>query len=104
MPARPARGQYEPSPQARRPPAGRHEEEGMDYRKEFRVDPDAKVKLNKLDPAYKGKHASEAEAKQETESYCQKLARQQAVLYAEHKHSILARISHRAAGFVAARR
>src|SRR5271169_509173 len=61
----------------------------MDYRKEFRVDPDAKVKLNKLDPSYKGKHASEAEAKQETENYRQKLARQQAVLYAEHKHAIL---------------
>ena len=61
----------------------------MDYRKEFRADPDAKVKLNKLDPAYKGKHASEAEAKQETENYCQKLARQQSLLYAEHKHSIL---------------
>jgi hypothetical protein len=37
-------------------------EEGMDYRKEFRVDSD-RVRLNKLDPAYKGKHASEAEAK-----------------------------------------
>src|SRR5271169_6491413 len=61
----------------------------MDYRKKFRVDPGAKLRLNKLDPAYKGKHASEAEAKQETENYCQKLARQQTLLYAEHKHSIL---------------
>src|SRR5271157_5213543 len=61
----------------------------MDYRKEFLVRPGEKLRLNKLDPAYKGKHASEAEAKQETENYCQKLARQQAVLYAEHTHSIL---------------
>ena len=35
----------------------------MDYRKKFRVDPHAKVKLNKLDPAYAGEHESEAEAK-----------------------------------------
>ena len=61
----------------------------MDYRKKFRINPDAKVKLNKLDPANTGKHESEAAAKQETEHYLKKLTRQQAVLYAEHKHSIL---------------
>src|SRR5260370_41598766 len=68
---------------------GRHDEEGMDYRKEFCVDSGEKLRLNKLDPAYKSKHASEAEAKQETENFRQKLAHQQAVLYAEHKHAIL---------------
>ena len=31
----------------------------MDYRKEFRVDPDSKVKLSNLDPAYTGKHEFE---------------------------------------------
>jgi len=61
----------------------------LDYRKKFRVDPGAKVKLNKLDPAYMGKHESEAEAKEETEHYLKKLAHQQALLYAEHKHAIL---------------
>src|SRR5271166_2927774 len=61
----------------------------MDYRKEFRIDPDDKVKLNKRDPAYTGKHLSEDEAKQEIERYQQKLFNQQALLYAEHKHSIL---------------
>ena len=61
----------------------------MDYRKKFRVHPGAKVKLNKLDPAYTGKHESEDAAKEETEHYLRKLARQQAVLYAEHKHAIL---------------
>ena len=35
----------------------------MDYRKKFRVDPGDKLRLNKLDPAYKDEHASEAEAK-----------------------------------------
>ncbi len=61
----------------------------MDYRKEFRVDPDSKVKLSKLDPAYKSKHESQEEAKQETDKYQQKLFQQQALLYAEQKHSIL---------------
>ena len=51
--------------------------------------PDAKVKLNKLDPAYTGKHTSADEAKKEIEAYLQEAVQQQALLYAEHKHSIL---------------
>ena len=61
----------------------------MDYRKQFRVKPGQKLKLNKLDPAYKAEPASEAEAKKDTERYLKKLARQQTLLYAEHKHSVL---------------
>ena len=61
----------------------------MDYRKELRIEPDRKVKLDKLDPAYTGKHNSPDEAKKEIEAYQQKLFNQQALLYAEHKHSIL---------------
>jgi PPK2 family polyphosphate:nucleotide phosphotransferase len=61
----------------------------LDYRKKFRVHPGAKLKLNKLDPAYRGKHQSEDAAKEETEHYLVKLARQQAVLYAEHEHGVL---------------
>ena len=61
----------------------------MDYRKEFRVEPDSKVKLSKIDPAYKGKHEQPDEAKKEIDDYLQKLFHQQALLYAEHKHSIL---------------
>ena len=61
----------------------------MGYRKEFRVNPDSEVKLSKLDPSYKGKHESEEDAKQEIEASCQKLFHQQALLSAEHKHSIL---------------
>jgi PPK2 family polyphosphate:nucleotide phosphotransferase len=63
--------------------------ETLDYRKKFRVDPHAKVKLNKLDPAYAGKHESDDAAKEETEHYLKKLARQQALLYAEHKNAVL---------------
>ena len=61
----------------------------MDYRKQFRVKPGEKVRLNKLDPAYTGKLTSEDEAKEDAEHYLKKLARQQALLYAEHKHSVL---------------
>ncbi len=61
----------------------------MDYRKKFRIGAHAKLKLNKLDPAYTGKHESEDAAKQETEHYLKKLTHQQALLYAEHKHAIL---------------
>ena len=61
----------------------------MDYRKAFRVKPGHKLRLNKIDPAYTGKHESEAAANEETEHYLKKLTRQQALLYAEHKHSVL---------------
>jgi hypothetical protein len=45
----------------------------LDYRKKFRVDPHAKLKLSKLDPAYTGKHESEDAAKEETEHHLRKL-------------------------------
>jgi PPK2 family polyphosphate:nucleotide phosphotransferase len=61
----------------------------LDYRKQFRVKPGQNLRLDKLDPAYAGKHESEAEAKEEAEHYLKKLARQQDLLYAEHKHSVL---------------
>jgi PPK2 family polyphosphate:nucleotide phosphotransferase len=61
----------------------------LDYRKQFRVKPGEKLKLNKLDPGYKGEHGSEDKAKDEAEDYLKELARQQALLYAEHKHSVL---------------
>ena len=61
----------------------------MDYRKRFRVKPGHKVRLNKIDPAYSGEHKSEESAKEETGRSIKTLARQQALLYAENKHSIL---------------
>src|SRR5208337_1898260 len=67
----------------------KHQAHRMDYRKEFRVEPDAKIKLKKIDPAYTGKGALPDEAKEEIEIYLKKLFKQQALLYAEHKHSIL---------------
>jgi PPK2 family polyphosphate:nucleotide phosphotransferase len=61
----------------------------MDYRKKFFVDPAEKLRLSKLDPDYKGDPGSEETAKQETEHYRVKLAHQQALLYAQRKHSVL---------------
>ena len=61
----------------------------MDYRKKFVIGPDDKPKLKKLDPGYKGKHKSEAEAKEEIQNYSRRLESQQIKLYAERKHSIL---------------
>ena len=61
----------------------------MDYRKEFRIKPGHKLKLSKIDPAYKGKQESETAAKEDTERYTRMLASQQALLYAESKHSVL---------------
>ena len=61
----------------------------MDYRKPFRVKPGHKLRLNKLDPAYTGKQGSEDNAKEEAQHHLKELARQQTLLYAEHKHSVL---------------
>ena len=61
----------------------------MDYRRQFRVKPGEKVRLNRLDPSYTGKLNSEAAAKEEGEHYFKTLARQQALLYAEREHSVL---------------
>jgi PPK2 family polyphosphate:nucleotide phosphotransferase len=61
----------------------------VDYRKKFRVDPDAKLRLSKIDPAYNGEHETEAEAKEAIEHYRAKLAHQQVLLYAGRQRSVL---------------
>jgi PPK2 family polyphosphate:nucleotide phosphotransferase len=61
----------------------------VDYRKQFCVKPDEKIRLKKLDPSETGKHTSEDEAKDDAEHYLKQVAHQQALLYAEHKHSVL---------------
>jgi PPK2 family polyphosphate:nucleotide phosphotransferase len=61
----------------------------LDYRKPFRVKPGHKLRLNKFDPDYTGKEGSEDKAKEETQHYLKELARQQELLYAEQKHSVL---------------
>jgi PPK2 family polyphosphate:nucleotide phosphotransferase len=61
----------------------------MDFERMFRVKPNSKLRLNDLDPAYKGEHESAETARQETEHLREKLAHQQALLYAQRKHSVL---------------
>ena len=61
----------------------------MDYRKKFFVDPAGKLRLRKLDPAYKGEHESSETAREETEHFRKKLTHQQALLHAQQKHSVL---------------
>jgi PPK2 family polyphosphate:nucleotide phosphotransferase len=61
----------------------------MHFERMFRVEPGSKLRLNDLDPAYKGEHESSEAAKQETERCREKLVHQQALLYAQRKHSVL---------------
>lgn len=61
----------------------------MDYRKEFRVKPGAKVKLSEIDPGSTGKHVSEKEALADIEKYRDKLRKLQYLLYSEKEHSLL---------------
>jgi PPK2 family polyphosphate:nucleotide phosphotransferase len=61
----------------------------MDYRQKFLVDPANGLRLKTLDPGYRGEHESAESAKQETEHYRAKLAHQQVLLYAQHRHSVL---------------
>jgi PPK2 family polyphosphate:nucleotide phosphotransferase len=61
----------------------------VDYRKQFCVKSGEKVRLDKLDPSDTGKLTSEDEGKEDVKGYLKELAHQQALLYAEHKHSVL---------------
>jgi len=61
----------------------------MDYRKELVVEPGTRVKLSKIDPGYKGKEASEKEARAEIQKHLEELRKLQYLLYAEKKHSLL---------------
>jgi len=61
----------------------------MDFRKEFRVPEDGKLRLRDIDPAFKGRHESAEAAKEETEFYRGKLATLQTLLYAERKRAVL---------------
>jgi PPK2 family polyphosphate:nucleotide phosphotransferase len=61
----------------------------MQYGHMFRVKPDMKLRLAKIDPGYKGDHKTEEEAAAELDHDRKKMARMQSLLYAERKHSVL---------------
>jgi PPK2 family polyphosphate:nucleotide phosphotransferase len=61
----------------------------LDYRKQFQVKPGKRLRLSKLDPSDTGQLTSEDAAKEDAKHYLDELSRQQALLYAERKHSVL---------------
>jgi PPK2 family polyphosphate:nucleotide phosphotransferase len=60
-----------------------------DYRKRFYVDPDDKLRLAKRDTAYRGKHESEAAAKDDIQHLLERLTELQLRLYAAKSHGVL---------------
>src|SRR5271155_5472088 len=61
----------------------------MDYRKKFVVEPGAKVRLGKIDPAFTGKHQSHETAAPEIQQHLERLAETQYLLYADGQQSLL---------------
>ena len=61
----------------------------MDYRKRFVVEPGTKVRLGKIDPAFKDKHESHDTAKGEIEKHIARMAKLQYLLYADGNQSLL---------------
>ncbi len=61
----------------------------MAYRKDFLVEPETKVRLEKIDPSYTGKHESHEKAKSEIVHNLERLARLQYLLYADAGQSLL---------------
>ncbi len=61
----------------------------MKYMKKFRVEPDSKVDLTKVDADFKDEHTSQKDALAEIEIYRQKLRDLQYLMYAEGKRSLL---------------
>lgn len=61
----------------------------MDYRKQFRVEPGARVRLAEIDPAYKDPHVDKSDADDDIAADNKKLFSLQYLLYAENKRSLL---------------
>ena len=61
----------------------------MDYRKKFVVEAGSEVRLHRLDPGYKGKHASHNEALPEIAKHVARMGQLQYVLYADGTQSLL---------------
>jgi PPK2 family polyphosphate:nucleotide phosphotransferase len=61
----------------------------MDFRKKFLVAPGGKVKLSHIDPAFHGKHASEADAKEALDHHKARITSAQRLLYGDRTRSLL---------------
>ena len=61
----------------------------MAYRKEFMVEPDSKVNLDKIDPSYTGRHESHEKSIDEIAEHLERLRKAQYLLYADAGQSLL---------------
>jgi PPK2 family polyphosphate:nucleotide phosphotransferase len=61
----------------------------MDYRKNFMVEPGAKVRLSKIDPSYTGKHETHEKALPEIQKHVERMDKLQYLLYADGNQSLL---------------
>jgi hypothetical protein len=61
----------------------------MDYRKSFATEPGAKVRLGKIDPAFKDKHESHDTAAPEIQRHVERMGKLQYLLYADGNQSLL---------------
>jgi PPK2 family polyphosphate:nucleotide phosphotransferase len=61
----------------------------MAYRKEFLVEPESKLNLDKIDSSYTGKHESHEKANDEVADYIERLRKAQYLLYADAGQSLL---------------
>src|SRR5262245_31700521 len=61
----------------------------MDYRKQFAVEPGAKVRLSKIDPSYTGKLESREQSLPEIQKNVERLEKLQYLLYADGNQSLL---------------
>jgi PPK2 family polyphosphate:nucleotide phosphotransferase len=61
----------------------------MDYRKKFIVEPDTKIRLERIDPSYKGTHGSREKALAEIDKNIERLDKLQYLLYADASQSLL---------------
>lgn len=61
----------------------------MNYSEKCRVKPGSKVRLDKIDAAFKGKHEDQSSTQDDLEKYKKRLRDLQYLLYAENKRSLL---------------
>jgi len=61
----------------------------MDYRKQFAVEPGAKVRLSKIDASFKGKYESHKEAAAEIQNHVERMDQLQTLLHADGDKSLL---------------
>jgi polyphosphate kinase 2 (PPK2 family) len=61
----------------------------MDFRQKFFVEPGAKVRLDRIDPAYTGKHESHEKAAPAIAKQVARMDRLQSLLYADGNQSLL---------------